>query len=110
LVPLQETISPRAALLWRVLPSSSLRLSAGTAFRSPNFMESYLDFDQYTGVDAIYIRSSGDSALLPERIQSLELAITAWNLLALLDGGSFQEHPKGQWLDGRLLGSLTYSL
>ena len=40
--------------------------------------------------------------------ERLELAATAWNLLSLLDNTGFREHPEGQFVRGRLFGSLSY--
>jgi len=39
--------------------------------------------------------------------EKLEVAVTAWNMLAGADG--FQEHPKGQFLRSRIFGSFIYS-
>ena len=35
----------------------------------------------------------------------VELALDTWNLPGLISGKRFQEHPKGQWLDGRIFAS-----
>ncbi|HCH65011.1 MAG TPA: hypothetical protein DFR83_19565, partial [Deltaproteobacteria bacterium] len=40
--------------------------------------------------------------------EDLELAMTGWNLLALAEGGSFQEHPLGQDVGARWFGSATW--
>ena len=40
--------------------------------------------------------------------EDLELAVTGWNLLALADGGSFQEHPLGQSVGARWFGSASW--
>jgi iron complex outermembrane recepter protein len=76
LIPLGRTLSPRAALLYRVLDSTSIRATAGTAFRAPNSLESYMDFNLNTTADGAYIQDFGDQInLLPERITTFELGI-----------------------------------
>lgn len=47
-------------------------------------------------------------AVRPLADESLELAGTAWNLLGLLGGDAFQEHPKGQYVGSRLYGTATW--
>ena len=47
-------------------------------------------------------------ATRPLAEEDLELAVTGWNLLALADGGSFQEHPLGQNVGARWFGSATW--
>ena len=47
-------------------------------------------------------------AARPFADDSLELAVTAWNIGALL-GEPVREHPKGQLVGGRLYGSLRYA-
>jgi hypothetical protein len=44
--------------------------------------------------------------LLPE--DALELAVSAWNVGALLSGEGAREHPKGQPVGGWLMGSASY--
>ena len=34
--------------------------------------------------------------------------MSAWNLLSLISGEGFREHPKGQLVSGRLYGTVTY--
>ncbi len=75
LVPVSQTLSPRGALIARLWPKTSLRLSAGTSFRSPTFLESYLDLPQPTAADGYYVQTSGDDELLPERILSVEAGL-----------------------------------
>jgi hypothetical protein len=43
----------------------------------------------------------------PFEDERLELAATAWNFTQLF-GDGFQEHPEGQFVRGRLFGSMTY--
>ena len=40
--------------------------------------------------------------------ERLELALNAWNILALISGDGFIEHPKGQQVSGRLYGSAVW--
>lgn len=63
--------SGRAALVARV-KQTSFRVGAGTAFRDPTFLESYVDFDLPLPVDAAVFRFTGSPRLLPERIASAE--------------------------------------
>ncbi len=75
LVPITQTLSPRGALIFRAFPRTSLRLSGGTSFRSPTFLESYLTLEQPTAADGYYVMTEGDEQLLPERILSGELGL-----------------------------------
>ena len=50
----------------------------------------------------------GKVATRPFADEDLEVALTGWNLLALADGGSFQEHPLGQKVGARWFGSATW--
>ncbi|MBL8616492.1 MAG: TonB-dependent receptor [Deltaproteobacteria bacterium] len=72
LVPLRETLSPRGAVITRLAPKTSARLGAGTAFRAPSQMESYLDLNQPVGTDGLYVETRGDRDLGPERILTVE--------------------------------------
>jgi len=68
------TPSPRAALLVKPTPRQSIRLSAGTAFRTPTFLESYLDLTIPTGlVTGVALSSRGNLDLQPENIVAIEL-------------------------------------
>jgi len=67
------TPSPRAALVIKPTPRMAIRASAGTAFRIPTFMESYLALrvpGPLTGVELI---TFGNTGLQPELIRSVEL-------------------------------------
>ncbi len=77
LLDLSETISPRTALLYRIFDKTSLRATFGTAFRAPNHIESYMDFNlNNPAADGVYIRDLGDSTTLsPERIMTAELGV-----------------------------------
>jgi iron complex outermembrane receptor protein len=66
-------LSPRGALVWRLLPGHSLHATAGTAFRTPTFLESYIGTAVPTTTDAVVVRNVGNRDLLPERIFSTEL-------------------------------------
>lgn len=66
-------LSPRAALVWKLLPGHSLRANAGTAFRTPTFLESYIETAIPTSNDAVVVQTHGNESLLPERIASFEL-------------------------------------
>ena len=65
--------SPRGALIVNPTDGSAARFQVGTAFRTPTFVESYLDVDLTLGARAINVRSVGSTNLRPERITSLEL-------------------------------------
>ena len=65
--------SPRLALVTRISDGRSIRLNAGTAFRTPTFMESYADLFVPTDIDGVWANSRGDDTLAPERIASVEL-------------------------------------
>ncbi len=73
LLPLTQTLSPRGAAIWRIRPTSSLRLSGGTSFRAPNHTESYMNFTLPTSSDGVFIQDYGDKTLKPERILTAEL-------------------------------------
>ena len=67
------TPSPRVALVAKPTERMAIRASAGTAFRIPTFMESYLSLrvpGPLTGVELI---TYGNTELQPELIRSVEL-------------------------------------
>lgn len=72
------TVSPRAALLWRVRPPLALRVTAGRGFRAPDFKELYLDFVNTQVGYAV----EGNADLRPEYSTSvaadLEYVQAAW--------------------------------
>lgn len=79
---LTQTLSPRAALIYRLFDKTSLRATAGTAFRAPNSIESYMDFAlNNPAADGVYIRDVGGSDVIgttplqPERIQTFEVGV-----------------------------------
>lgn len=75
LIPITQTISPRGALLFRIFDKTSVRASAGSAYRAPNGIESYMRFPLPTPTDGVYIEDFGNRDLRPERINSLELGV-----------------------------------
>lgn len=75
LLPITETLSPRGALLLRVLPKTSLRATAGSAYRAPNSVESYMNLRLPTPVDGVFVTDLGNRDLRPERINTFELGI-----------------------------------
>ncbi len=75
LVAIQHTISPRGAVVARVAERTTLRVTGGTSFRAPSLMESYLDLNQLTDADGVFVRTLGDRQLLPERTVTGELGL-----------------------------------
>ncbi len=75
LVPIEQTLSPRAAAIVRVLDETSVRVTAGTAFRNPTFMENYTDLAQPTTREGVYVDTFGDESLVPERVATLEAGL-----------------------------------
>jgi len=61
------TLSPRAALIFTPLREHTLRISAGRAFRNPNFIDLYAD------VSTPLVKVTGGKNLRPELITSYEL-------------------------------------
>ncbi|MBT3220437.1 MAG: TonB-dependent receptor, partial [Proteobacteria bacterium] len=71
-----RTISPRGALIVRVAPNTAVRVTGGTAYRAPNSVESYMDFNLPSSSDGAYIQDIGDDVnLLPERIGTIEAGV-----------------------------------
>lgn len=77
LVDISKTISPRGAAVFRATETTSVRLTGGTSFRSPAFIESYTQIDQPNAneVDGLFITTSGDRSLVPERILTGEIGV-----------------------------------
>jgi outer membrane receptor protein involved in Fe transport len=65
--------SPRGAVVVHPTARSSIRASVGTAFRTPTFLESYLDLENPTPVPGVHVLAQGSLALRPESILSAEL-------------------------------------
>jgi len=74
-LPLSQTLSPRGSAILRVREDTSVRVTGGTAFRAPNMVERYMNFDLPTGRDGAFIRDFGDETLSPERIVTAELGL-----------------------------------
>lgn len=78
-VALSKTISPRAAAIVRVADKTSVRATGGTSFRSPSFLESYLNLEIPVSADGVYLRVLGDefqdTPLVPERIVTGEIGL-----------------------------------
>ena len=68
--------SPRASLVVLPTEGQSIRLTGGSAFRSPSFVESYLDFQNRTPLRGISALGRGNRQLDPERMISLEAGYT----------------------------------
>lgn len=75
LLPVSQTISPRGAVLVRLFEKTSLRATAGSAYRAPTAIESYMRFDLATPVDGVFIEDLGNLDLRPERITTVELGL-----------------------------------
>jgi iron complex outermembrane receptor protein len=69
----EPQISPRGSVVVHPTPGQSIRLTAGTAFRSPTFLESYLQVPNETPVRGVTAFGVGNPGLNPERIVSFEL-------------------------------------
>ena len=69
-------LSPRLSLIFTPVPTQTLRLSLGTAYRNPTVIENYLSFTDRLVVEkaTIAVESMGNPNLKPERSKSLELA------------------------------------
>ena len=77
LVDISKTISPRGAAVFRATETTSVRLTGGTSFRSPAFIESYTQINQPNAneVDGLFITTIGNQSLVPERILTGEVGI-----------------------------------
>ncbi len=71
------TTNPRLALVWNATPELTAKLLYGTAFRPPNYTESY-------GINNPV--ANGNPALLPEKMRSGELGL-AWHPANTLELG-----------------------
>ena len=66
--------SPRVSLLWQPVESQALRVSFGTAFREPTFLESYMDIrTPVPGVNGASVLTNGARTLRPERMLAFEV-------------------------------------
>lgn len=66
------TPSPRAAIVIKPTARQAFRASIGTAFRTPTFLESYLDLVVPSTVAGVGVRSLGNVNLDPENILAIE--------------------------------------
>ena len=73
--PLLDSVqfSPRGSIIYRFLRDQSLRVTGGRAFRSPSFLESYLQIQNDTPLRAVSAWGKGNPNLDPESINSIEL-------------------------------------
>ncbi|UJR84330.1 TonB-dependent receptor domain-containing protein [Sandaracinus amylolyticus] len=74
----EPVYSPRGAILLHPSQRSTIRASVGTAFRTPTFLESYLDLLSPTPIPGVNVIAQGSeigrgSTLQPESILSAEL-------------------------------------
>jgi iron complex outermembrane receptor protein len=66
--------SPRGTLLFEFLPEQVIRVTLGSAFRLPTFIESYADlFAPIPSEPALGVRFQGDPSLKPEQMLQAEL-------------------------------------
>jgi len=65
--------SPRGSVILKPTDRQSFRLTAATAFRSPTFIESYLNAESASGVPGLTVLARGNENLKPERITSFEV-------------------------------------
>ena len=66
--------SPRGTVLWEFSPDQVLRLTVGTAFRTPTFLESYIDLlSPVPNQQGLGIVFQGSKTLKPEQIIQAEL-------------------------------------
>lgn len=67
------TPSPRVAMIAKPTETMAIRASAGTAFRIPTFMESYLDLRVPGPAAGVELITRGNTSLAPEQIRSVEV-------------------------------------
>ncbi len=70
---LNVQVSPRGSLVIHPAPGNTLRFTAGSAFRSPTFTESYVLVPQGTPFRGVTAFGSGNPSMNPERIVSGEI-------------------------------------
>ncbi len=127
-VTLQRTNETEDAVTTVDGQTSAVKLNAGVAYRTPWRIDAsaqvhYLSPQQWRlrEFDATGQLVKQDPVEIPARTiatvrlagrpfadDKLELALTAWNLAALITGEGTREHPKGQLVGGRLFGAATY--
>jgi outer membrane receptor protein involved in Fe transport len=69
----EPQISPRASVVVHPTSRQSIRVTAGTAFRSPTLVESYVQVPNSTPLRGVTAFGIGNTSLNPERIVSVEL-------------------------------------
>ena len=69
----EPQVSPRGSVVVHPTPGQSIRLTGGTAFRAPTFVESYLTVPNSTPLRGVTAFGAGNESLNPERIVSVEL-------------------------------------
>ena len=70
---LNVQVSPRGSVVIHPAEGNTIRISGGSAFRSPTFTESYVLVPQSTPLRGVGAFGSGNPSLNPERIVSIEL-------------------------------------
>ncbi len=66
-------VSPRGSLVVHPTDGQTIRLTGGAAFRSPTFVESYIQVPNQTPLRGVTALGVGNTSLNPERIISVEL-------------------------------------
>lgn len=66
-------VSPRGSIVVHPTPGQSIRLTGGAAFRSPTFVESYLEIPNSTPLRGVTAFGLGNTSVNPERLISIEL-------------------------------------
>lgn len=66
-------ISPRGSIVVHPSEGQSIRLTGGAAFRSPTFVESYIQVPNSTPLRGVTAFGLGNTSLNPERLISVEL-------------------------------------
>jgi iron complex outermembrane receptor protein len=66
-------VSPRGSVLVHPTPGQTLRLTGGAAFRSPTFVESYVEVPNATPLRGVTAFGLGNTGVNPERLISVEL-------------------------------------
>jgi outer membrane receptor protein involved in Fe transport len=66
-------VSPRGSIVIHPSTGQTIRLTGGTAFRSPTFVESYLQIPVATPLRGVTAFGVGNRSLNPERLISIEL-------------------------------------
>lgn len=66
-------VSPRGSVVIHPTPGQTVRLTGGAAFRSPTFVESYIEVPNATPLRGVTAFGVGNTSLNPERLISIEL-------------------------------------